>query len=121
MARIRNQRRTRVAYQCDRFPAFQNVKYLSSARGFVVLVATDEPLANLIMVKEFLGFARIFTRNDAYFFTENTQSAESDVFEIPDRCRDQIESGGQTLEVYRRTNKYDFSRDAEARRPIPSG
>lgn len=73
------------------------VQKARGATGLIVIVITDERLADLIMLQQLLGLACIFAGYLRDFFAENSQGAEGNVLQVADGGGDEIESGSQTI------------------------
>ncbi len=58
---------------------------------FVVLVITRRASGDSEMIQQLLGLTRVFAGDQVGFF-QNAQSAQSDVFQIPDGSCNQVES-----------------------------
>ncbi len=77
---VGDQGRAGVAHQSHGLAALQSLNQLDRAGGFVVLVITEERLANLIVLKQFLCLPGIFACDNFDFLAQDTQSPKSNVF-----------------------------------------
>jgi hypothetical protein len=62
-----------------------------------MFVITDERLFDLVVLQKFLRLTRIFTRDRRNFLAKDTQSAQRNIFQVSDGCRDDVERARQTL------------------------
>src|SRR6266849_3793661 len=116
MARIRNQRHPRVAYQRDFRALLQRDDQLRRARDFIVLVVADERLVNVIVSQELLRVARIFA-GDLIRFFQYAQRAQGDVLEVADGRSDKVQTAARNM---RRTRRRVLRAHAEESSAVPT-
>ena len=92
---IRHERRSGVANQRYGLAARKRFNQFLAAGCFVVLVIADERLANFEMIQQLARLPRIFARNQRHFLPQNTKGPLSDIFQISNWGRDQVQGGGQ--------------------------
>lgn len=89
IAGIGDARHAGVGHQRDRTSLFKLNDQLRRAGEFVVLVVADGPLFNSEVGEQFLGLPRVLA-SDEIDFLQRAKRPKSDVFEIADRCGDQV-------------------------------
>jgi len=115
MAGIGDERHSGVADESDFCALLEGEDKFGGASEFIVFVIADERFANVVVGKEFLSMAGIFT-GDLVYFLEDTKGAERDVFEIADGGADEIEAanrGGGILRKRLRVHAEESSTRSE--------
>lgn len=74
-----------------------------------MLVIADERLLDLVVIEKLSGLARILTGDRRDLLAKNANSAERNIFQISDGCRDDVEGARQTL------SSVSLSMEVEAR------
>jgi hypothetical protein len=62
-----------------------------------MFVIADKRLFDLVVLEKLLRLTRIFTGDHCNFFAKDAQSAQRNIFQISDGCRDDVERARQTL------------------------
>ena len=91
MPGIGDHRRARVADQRGLGALFQFDHQFRRARQFIVRVIADQFLVDAVMLQQLLGLPCIFAGDQVGFF-QNADRAQRNVFEVPDRCRHQVQA-----------------------------
>jgi hypothetical protein len=64
-------------------------------------VITDQRLSDFVVPEKLLRLTRILAGDHHNFVTEYAKSTQRDVFQVPNRCRDDVQRASQALAVYR--------------------
>ncbi len=86
VARVGNERHSRVAHQCDLRALLHRQDQLRRASQFIVFVVADQRLMDIVMSEKLLSVPRVFAC-DFVGFLEDAQGTEGDVLEIADGRR----------------------------------
>ena len=98
MAWIGNERHAGVADERDLRALFERDEKFGRAGQFVVLVVADERFPNFVVVEQLLCVARVFA-GDLVDFFEDSQGAQSDVFEIANRGADKVQAAQRRFAI----------------------
>lgn len=108
VAWVGNQRRSRVRNQGDVFPSLQFAEKVNRARLLVVFVITDQRGGDLVSLQQLMRLASVFARDEIHF-GERADPAKSNIFEISDRGRNDVECAAHLSSAY----SQDYDKNAE--------
>ncbi len=89
IAGVADQRNAGITDQRNLRALLHGQHQLGSASQLIVFVIADQRFLDAVMVQQLLRVAGIFA-GDLIDFLQNTQRAQGDVFQIADRCSDQV-------------------------------